>query len=235
MPTRSPGCGIACPERETRADTTTCLCIDSFAVGAMLIESSSVKRIGRSFTVARITANGSGGPSTARAKMNTASSGFAWRISSGASVTSPLMLTPAVAGAAAGPLAWAFPAATNGASASVTPFASAACRTCSIAWSTALRSADPGSTTAASLRHSAIDSANWPFSIAAVAASASAVWFFGSSLSAFTISSNGLPDRLPCIIASASAWPASRFASSGRSALAFSKAAIDSGMRPVIW
>src|SRR5207302_8027871 len=75
MPCRSPGCGVALPDLEMRAPTTTRGKPDSFNPGAIAIESSSEKATGRSRTCLRSTASGIGGPSAARAKMNTASSG----------------------------------------------------------------------------------------------------------------------------------------------------------------
>src|SRR5258706_11900817 len=72
-----------------RAPMITLFCCDSVSPGIIDCESSRLKSIGRSRTCLRIIASGMRGPLGARAKMNTVSSGDAWLLSAGASVTRP--------------------------------------------------------------------------------------------------------------------------------------------------
>src|SRR5919198_109844 len=88
-PCRSPGAGFGLPHFETRALPTTRGCADTVMPLAMAIESFSANCSGRSAARARITASGIAGPSAARAKTYTVSSGFTSLASAGASRTVP--------------------------------------------------------------------------------------------------------------------------------------------------
>ena len=74
-PCRSPGCGVALPDLEMRAPTTTRGWLESLKAGAIAMLSSRENAAGSSRACLRTTASGNGGPSTARAKMNSVSPG----------------------------------------------------------------------------------------------------------------------------------------------------------------
>jgi len=88
---------MALPLLETRAPTTTSGKADKLAIGLMAWLSSRVKCMGRSFTFTRMIAKGMRGPSTARAKMKTVSSGETRSRKSGAISTTPLTRAPPAA------------------------------------------------------------------------------------------------------------------------------------------
>jgi len=79
---------------------TTSAKYDSFRLGAIAIESSSVNSSGRSRTCLRSTARGMGGPPSARAKMNTVCVGAARAASPCARLTLPATLPEAAASGA---------------------------------------------------------------------------------------------------------------------------------------
>src|SRR4051812_1366249 len=88
-PWRSPACGVALPDFEMRAVTTTFGKAESFAAGDMAMLSSSANLNGRSRTLRLKTASGIAGPSAARANTNTVSSGDALPASAAERLTVP--------------------------------------------------------------------------------------------------------------------------------------------------
>ena len=93
-PSRSPGCGMALPEADTRAATTTFANFESFKSSDMAVLSSSLNVIGSSLTLRFKIASGMRGPCAARAKMNTVSSGLTLLASDGDRLTVPLNAGP---------------------------------------------------------------------------------------------------------------------------------------------
>src|SRR5258706_81117 len=100
-PTRSPGCGVALPEREMRASTRTAWACEMRAVGAIAIVSSSAKTIGNCLAVARSTASGILGPPSARANTQRVSVPSTFAAIAGAMETEPDTETAVAAGAVA--------------------------------------------------------------------------------------------------------------------------------------
>ena len=98
--------GIASPERETRAPTTTIGNFESVISGDIALLSSSVKVNGRSLTRFLRMARGMRGPWAARANTNSVSPGAALAASGPASWTIPLTLPEPVAALAWSGAAW---------------------------------------------------------------------------------------------------------------------------------
>src|SRR6185437_12517187 len=96
-PTRSPGCGMALPEREMRASMRTDSALESLRPGDIACESSSVKRIGSSRADARTTASGMRGPCSARANTKIVADGSTRAASLGEMLTEPATAPAAVA------------------------------------------------------------------------------------------------------------------------------------------
>ena len=86
---------MAWPDFDIRAPSVTWGKRDSTMAGDMAMESSSVTLTGRSLTFLRAIASGMRGPLTARAKINTVSSGAALSASAASSVTLTSILPPA--------------------------------------------------------------------------------------------------------------------------------------------
>src|SRR5258705_2689276 len=140
-PTRSPGCGVAFPERETRASMRSAGAPEILLVGVMAMLSSSLKRFGSSRAGTRSTASGMRPPPSARAKMKRVSAPATFEATAGATLTSPETDGEAGVGAAAG----AFAAGSD------FPAAAALARTSSMMARTWASSSLPGGNSAASL------------------------------------------------------------------------------------
>src|SRR5438034_2016376 len=89
LPSRSPGAGFALPDLAMRAVTTTRGCAETVRPCAIAIASLRLKASGSSPALARSTASGIGGPSAARAKTKTVSSGLTSFLNCGARRTVP--------------------------------------------------------------------------------------------------------------------------------------------------
>src|SRR6266700_1430142 len=88
-PRRSPDCGAAFPDFDTRASTTTVLACGIVMFGAIDIASVSANDFGNSEAAPRTTASGMRTPSGSRAKMNSVSPGAIFAASLGSISTRP--------------------------------------------------------------------------------------------------------------------------------------------------
>src|SRR5260221_11830424 len=106
-PRRSPDCGAAFPDFDTRASTTTVLAREIVMFGAIAIASVSANDFGNSEAAPRMTASGMRPPSGSRAKMNRVSPGAIFAASLGSISTRPdtpgAVATDGAAGGGAGP------------------------------------------------------------------------------------------------------------------------------------
>ena len=91
IPSKSPLCGIAWPDFDSRATITTIATLESVLDGIMLFESSSRNVKGKSFFVARMIATGIGGPFVSRANTNNVSVADPLPARLGAILTLPLI------------------------------------------------------------------------------------------------------------------------------------------------
>ena len=88
-PTKSPLCGMALPDFETLAPTTTSGNLESFISSDMAVLSSRMKLMGNSLALCRKIASGMRGPSKALANINTVSLGWTLPARAGARLTFP--------------------------------------------------------------------------------------------------------------------------------------------------